>query len=762
MTRGYIAALLGATCVATAAWGQAAPATDPTTAAPAPQSVAGGGLAEIVVTGQRRRENLQTVPIATVAINAANASAAGVIDTQSLVQIVPGLNFTRSGSASLPFLRGVGNPVAQPGDEPSVAYYVDDVYYPAGAASLSNFSNIDSIEVEKGPQGTLFGRNATGGVVQVFTKDPSSTTSADFSAGYANYNSWSGSMYVTGPVASNLSANLAMYGSKQFDGWGRNRCGELYASLGCTTDVATFRAYDYGARFKLKWTPGSNTTVLLTADYDKTYSEEGLNYHARGDTLTLVPTATGAIGVAPPSGFYDTVVDEPGHSIPQQGGVSLKVTQDMSWAKLVSISAWRHTTSIYNLDDDGGPTPYIDTHLGYRETTYTQELRLLSNESAPKWLTWIAGLYYMHDYAAAPYQFYGTAFGAAQTIDTKGVQKTDSYSGFVQATVEFQNDTHLTGGFRYTVDQRSFDAKVYYPTLGFGFQNFAADGSPLPTSKTFKRPSFRISLDHRFTPDIMAYIAFNRGFKSGVYNTTVTPSAGPINSPNFVQPETLDAYTAGVKTEFLDHKLRFNVEGFYYKFSDIQINENLAGLTVLSNAARATIKGVDIDMAARPIPDLTLNASVEYLHGRYTSFEDGVFFIYDPVVGGNTATSRDISGSKTIQTPPFSLTASADYLIHTGIGRFNLNVAFSHGGNYYFDPDNGKGQIDPTLDKQPTFNIINSSITWIMNDGKYDIRLWGKNLTGKQYYSYVSEQAFITEYSPAPPRTYGVTVQAHF
>jgi iron complex outermembrane receptor protein len=176
--------------------------------------------------------------------------------------------FNRQANASIPFLRGVGTPVGESGDEPSVALYVDDVYVPAGSASLANFTSIDHIEVAKGPQGTLFGRNATGGVVQVFTRNPTVRPELEVTAGYGNYDTWSADMYASGPLTKQLLANVSAYWSDQFEGWGRN----------VTTGVPAFRSRDYGARIKFLWNATDRTNALLTFDFDKTVTQQGLGF----------------------------------------------------------------------------------------------------------------------------------------------------------------------------------------------------------------------------------------------------------------------------------------------------------------------------------------------------------------------------------------------------------------------------------------------------------------------------------------------------
>jgi len=209
-------------------------------------------LQEVTVTANRRAESNQRVPLGIVALSAGTAEKLGVTHAQSLAALVPGLLFNTQANATIPFLRGVGTPIAESGDEPSVALYVDDVYIPAGSAALVNFTSIDHMEVEKGPQGTLFGRNATGGVVQVFTRSPTDKPELDVTAGYSNYDTWSADTYASGPLTKQLLANISVYWSNQSEGWGRN----------VTTGVPAFRSRDYGVRTKFLWNDTEGTNVV--------------------------------------------------------------------------------------------------------------------------------------------------------------------------------------------------------------------------------------------------------------------------------------------------------------------------------------------------------------------------------------------------------------------------------------------------------------------------------------------------------------------
>jgi iron complex outermembrane receptor protein len=701
-------------------------------------------LAEVVVTANRRQENSQSVPITVEAISGDTAASFGVTDMQSLANSVPGLRVDRGTATALPFIRGVGSPVAQVSAEPSVAIYVDDVYTPASGAALANFNSVSTLEVEKGPQGTLFGRNATGGVIQVNTRNPSDAPALDMNLGYASYDTPSGSMYATGALTQGLSANVSLYGSDQGNGWGHN----------LTTGESAFKDNRfYGGRIKLLWTPSEKTSVLLTLDHDDTKSSEGF-YRPQFGTV-------GAGFYPAPAGFYDLVDHTNPYWDVKQGGVSLKVMQDIDWARLVSISAYRSTEQEQYFDQSGAPIPLVVANLIGPDRTITQEFQLLSPENSP--FTWIGGFFFMHDASGYdPLGLSGAAVAPLIYASSYTDQITKSYAGFAQATWAIVSDTHLTAGIRYTRDQREIDANYILNVPVAGLVPGTASNSP--QSASWSKPSGRLSLDHEFLPDLMGYISYNRGFKSGTFNAVVTPGS-TIGPP--VQPETLDDYSFGEKAEFFDHRLRLNSEAFWYAYKNIQVTRIVAGGTALSNAARATIKGLDVDAAWVATDHLTLTAGIELLDGHYDSYPGGVYWIYAPnpalgVSNVNPAVAPNLAGNKTIYTPPFSMTLKADYVYPTSIGDLDLAVSYNHSGDYYFDPDNGKGQLSQSLDRQPLLNLVDASLAWRSLGGRYDVRAWGKNITGQKYISFGFEEALLTQFAPAPPATYGITFGVHF
>src|SRR5262249_26204484 len=344
-----------------------------------------------------------------------------------------------------------------------------------------------------------------------------------------------------------LLASVSVYWSNQSTGWGRN----------ITTGAPAFKSRDYGGRVKFLWNEAERTSALLTLDFDKTVTQQGLGFRAFPGTGSLDPLPPFPNGGFPPApGYYDPNENFNSDGNDRQYGASLKITHDFDWSRLVSISAYRDTRADYLLDEDSGPLPIVNVQIATPETTFTQELHLISRSGAS--LAWIAGIFYFNDKAGFdPIRFTGLGFAPLPFVYSYGIQTTQSYAVFTQATGAIHSETHLTAGARYTRDDRAERA-------GAVFGGGALVPAPnSPQSKSWSSPTWRLVLDHSLAPDMMAYVGYSRGFKSGLFNPVVLPGA-PIDAA--VNPETLDAYTVGLKSEYLQHRLRVNIEGFYYNY----------------------------------------------------------------------------------------------------------------------------------------------------------------------------------------------------
>jgi iron complex outermembrane receptor protein len=710
---------LGLCTIATNAQTTASTASNGSTAGTA------DSLAEVVVVAQRRTENAQTVPIAISAISGDTlAQTFGVNNIETLQQAVPGLNISMDTGNTKIFLRGVGTTAVA--TDNSVGVYVDGVYVAAQAASFMNLANIDHVEVDKGPQGTLFGRNTTGGVVQIVTKTPSSTPSADLTLGYGNYNTFTLNLYGTSGIAPNLAADFAFYYNNQLDSPGMN----------VTTGAKNiFRQNTQVIRNKWLWTPTDGTTVTLALDYTQ-------DRQANGIVWSFLPGAVGVDDKTTYLGFYNTASDLDNHWTDRNYGASLRVEQDLGWSRLVSITGARDSLNIHTLDQDATPLHLIDANpLPELDETLTQELQLQSPVGNERF-KWIVGLYYMNDrFASLPLVInegdYSPSGLTYTMVDVYVRESTRSYAEFGQATWEFLPGTHLTLGGRNTDDTKSIGGN----TLVDGFD--AVHGRQ---TADFSKVTYRAVLDRQFTPDILGYVSWNTGFKSGQYslvNFTEPP----------VKPEVLTAYETGFKTEFLYRRLRVNASAFDYKYRDIQVQEVVVGGTQLVNAAQATIYGLDLEINAKLTRSLSLQASLEWLHARYTDFPNDPSYV-PARAGGNDLITINGAGFHMSNAPDFSAYGAANYTMAVAGGMLDVNVNGSYNSGYYWDPDNRL--------RQPAFALLGGYAKWTDGEGKWSYRLWGNNVTSRHYYPYEDAFAFGDIYSPAMPATYGVAVERKF
>ncbi len=370
----------------------------------------------------------------------------------------------------------------------------------------------------------------------------------------------------------------------------------------------------------------------------------------------------------------------------------------------------------------------------------TEELQLLSPDSSR--LKWIGGFfYYYNDSTLSPFGVSGEAVYPAEYFNTDDTQKTYSYSGFGQMTYPILEQLRVSGGVRYTSDTRKL--------TGGEVTNFGA--VPLTAAQaTFDKASYRAAVDYDLVQHVLLYATYSTGFKSGIYNT-YTPT-DPV-----VKPETLDATELGVKTDFLDNTLRINAAGYYYKFNDIQLDRVNATSTSLTNASKAKAHGVDVDADYLPLRTLTLHAGVSYLDSEFTNYPDGVVTTLNPAGGLVTASCTlpgacDLTGRELPLAPHMTLNAAATYTWESSIGSFAFTVSDYYNDGYYWAPENRL--------RQNPYDLLNASVEWNANQ-HWGLRVWGKNLTDRQYLSYAESAATGDTGSPANPRTYGITFFMH-
>ncbi len=700
---------------------------------------------DLVVTAQRREENLQDVPIAVSAITGETLEKAKIESAYDVVKAAPALTVNRSVGYAIPFLRGIGSPNISLGDEPSVASYVDGFYQGPALSAVLPFNNIERVEVLKGPQGTLYGRNATGGLINIITKNPSESFFAKGTVGYGNYDTIQADAYVTGPIADNVRADLAVRYKDQGKGfvrnlWTGNRIGE--------EDLFAIRG---------------KVVMDLTDDVSLTVTGE---YSDLDNTIASAqPVLTGSKPIAAlVGGLYSTNPRETYNTIDpifnvKAYGATATLRADLGSVNFVSMSQYRRYTSSNQIDADATSADgvaFIDrpdhTPVRFNLPTFsfnsdtampyfwTQEFQLLSDTDGP--LSWIAGLFGQSSregYGSLDSRLSVTA-PAVSHIFTKS--DTKAVAAFAQGTYAFDSGLSLTAGGRYSWEKKSI----------VGRSENAANVVTARTDKekTFKAFTYRLSADYRVNPELLVYASASKGFKSGVY------IGGSINASPPVNPEKLYAYEVGFKSD-PSNKLRINGTAYYYNYKDVQFyaKDPITELSTLQNAGSAELYGVEGELVARPIEGLTIRAAAAWEHAKYKDFIDAQVFREDDQGalanrGGRVVYFVKADGAQMVRTPKFTGNVSAVYDMPMANGAelsFGANAYYN--GGYPFDPAGGVNQ--------KKYAVVDGSVTWKAPGGNWSAAVWGKNLFNELFIESVTDGARNLRIGYSIPRTFGVT-----
>lgn len=720
-----------------------------------------GGLETVVVTANRRLESQQLVPMTITTFTPEQLTTQGVSNAIALPLITPGLSVTRTLVGANLFLRGVGTTSAGYSTEAPIAMYLDGLYLPNSAAAAFSFNNIERIEVLKGPQGTLYGRNTTGGLIHVITKEPGDVAALDASVSYANYDTVSANFYGSLPLGETLAANFAATYTDQSEGWGTNQF------LG--DEAYLFK--DLGFQAKLRWTPNDATTITLRGFYDEMETDQGNN-------AGIYPGSV-AIDGTPFLGEFQTATRVKPWSKQRQYNLSLKAEFDLGAATLTSLTGYIDNRSPSNQVQNGIPgNPVLGQSAVYLDgvqtaETVSQEFNLASNPSDSR-LSWIAGLFYYHDETMIQTDVYGTCIGttcapAPVPTRTTGRPETTSYSGYGEGTWSFTDATRLTLGLRYTNDHKTLEGFAEpspgHPNTLPALPPTAVirPGDPYPgnpagidTDVTWDELTWKVAFAHDFSDRVNSYVSYNRGFKSGGFNPISF-----VNQPS--DPEILDAYEIGLKTELFNRQLRFNIAAYYYDYSDIQLRTTAPpsppGGSILFNAANAEMKGIDADFVWVPTDKLTINGGVAWLDAEYTEFPSGICTsprpIGGPILGGVVSVPCDLAGHTPPSAPELSYSLSVTYAFDTSIGGFSLNASDSYKSDYFWEPGNRL--------RQDAFHVVNASVTWTALNPAFSVQLFGRNLADEFYFASGAEGAAGNDLQvPAPPRSYGVMLRYQF
>jgi iron complex outermembrane receptor protein len=699
---------------------------------------------DIIVTAQRREESLQNVPLAITAFGSDQLAKTGSVSINDISTRTPSFVIGQQGPSSPDMsIRGIGSSDRDAGSERSVIAFVDEVYTGRAGGIPVDLFDLERVEVLRGPQGTLYGKNAVGGAVNLITRKPSEATDVRGEITVANFDSYSLRFAAGGRLADGLSARIALSGRTQ-DGYYVNR------RFNQRTD-------DYkmaSGRGQLRYTKDA-LDLLLSVDH--AYDE----YDGISTVVNPISTALTATGFAAGPGAFDSYNNILGRMERHNTGITFRADVDLDWATLTALTGYRHLDLAEDRDLAGvplraGPTGatlgFESTQLMTEETaSFSQELRLTSNGSGP--FRYVVGLYYQQEDTSRTEERKRQLNAAISRPVFAQENVTKSYSIFGQASWEMVRNLTLTIGGRYTIDKKDFGLTVTNP-FGFASLSPATQLFSVTAQDEWKAFTPKATLDFQFAPDLLGYVTVSRGFKSGGYQGLAATAGAARTSFN---PEFATNYEAGLKMRFFDRKFTFNIAAFQIDFKDLQFrqriltipNDQASAIVIVANAGEARIKGLEIESQVKPVDWLAFNLSYSLLDTQITKFN---------VTPGVT----DVTGSDLARAPKGALSSSVDLNIPVGDFVLGANLEYQHRSSFRFEPG-----VDRAL-LEPGYSLWNARVSLAPSSKDWSIEAWMRNIGDTRYRTFAQAIGFAVAGNSAAtarlgdPKTYGLTLRASY
>ena len=702
-------------------------------------------LEEIVVTAQKRAENLQSVPIAVTAFSAGELERGAFNNIIDIAQQVPGLSINTHFANANPkiYLRGVGNNEYQANAVGAVAVYQDGVYLAAASGQLFQFFDLEAVEVLRGPQGTLYGKNTTGGAIGVRSKRPDGTFTGDFSVSVGNFNALDIEGGFSFPIVEDVLAARISVVSNNRDGTIENTFldeGGIGRNNNKVNDIGS-NAFRVLAVF----TPSDELTVDFNYHRGRNRSTS-----LQGEAFALEDIdGDGTFDVA--NGFFfagedpDPYIQSYNFDLAENldaSGGSIKLSYDFGNLNLLSISATEHVARDSREDVDQSPIPLLEINWNNRSRQYSQELQLSNTDDST--LQWIVGGYYFTDEIVVA-NIYDLARVAAPNnllITQNYDQDTYSYAAFGQGTYAISEQLNFTLGLRYSDETRKWTGVSTVVNIGL-------DTIPQRSlEEDYSNLSWRLALDYQFDEDMLVYMSVNRGYKAGGFN------GGAVSNVAELIPydeEKLTAYEIGFKSDLYDNRVRLNVAAFYYDYQDIQIFALEPPIEaflpvpaqVIRNADSAETYGIELELKALVSERLNVSFNASYLHTEIGPFVTPV---------GN------FEGNEIGNSPSYDISAAFDYTLPVSSGEVTFHMDVTATAERFFDPSNSERL------REDGYAIFNSRLTYQPDGANWALTLWVKNLTDKFYYTEIIpiDGFGFDERFTGEQRTFGAKVRYNF
>ena len=763
--------LASVSILATPAFSQAVEPTQPDNAA----------LGEIIVTAQKRAQNLQSVPVAVTALSSATLNNQNVTDFADLRRVAASLTVTQATASpnNAIILRGIGTYAFSIGVEPSVAVIVDDVPVVQQAQAFDNLSDVERIEVLRGPQGTLFGKNASAGAINIVTRDPGNRTEFTGQLVAATDSQFGGDASISTPLSDTVGLRASGY---------YNHFGGNIKNVANGHTLGDFTKWGVRAKLKAELAPG--LTATLAGNYSE-FNQDGtagaygtlryinLNYIPPGSSTPVVPTVAGVSilpalsGITPGVGNYRVSLDNDSPTHNAQATFSGKLNYDAGFANLISVTSYQDWKYNFTADVDqtalnvvGANTP-ITSPVGpatganqsgpYHATEFTQELRLASKGSSP--LSYVAGLFYADAKTTRSF-VRGPVFSPASWTASQG---TRSIAAFASVDYKLPTKTTLSGAVRVN-NERVKDrfvnllptATIYLSPASIG--NCGAGSSHCAGRNVDTAVTFRASVSQELAQHVLLFGSVATGYKGYAYDLSTGYS--PLRTDNPVLPEHSTAYEVGIKSRFFDNRVQLNVTGFYTNYNNFQaqssqfvtVNGVSSLVTKLNNVGKLRTKGVEAELLAKPVPWLQIDGSAAYTDATVASFPGAACYPgqladqalagrpagasavnFCGAIPGRTGNFQDRSGSQLPNSPKFKFNLGATVEQDVGgdaKGSFGLSYQYQSRVNFDLlgDPLVGQG----------AYGIVNAFAA--VEVGNFKVTGFVNNLFNKHFVSSMSDQ----------------------
>ncbi|MBB4640188.1 TonB-dependent receptor [Rhizorhapis suberifaciens] len=668
------------------------------------------GMVDIVVTARRRAENLQDVPIAVTALGGAALEKGGITSVLDIAKVTPNVTMTQFNVGEpQTYVRGVGSQTDSAASESSVTVSVDDVPIGRGGAPSVAFLDVSRIEVLRGPQGTLYGRNASAGTISFYANRPEDSFSGYVEGSYGSFDTYGAKAIINTPVA---------------EGFALRAAGQYSHSDGYAKNIATGERLQGGERYAGRLQLQAETgawVFLISGDYSKD--------DLTGDSRYVVGSSESSPGLlavanaiqAPYAGDVWKSSGFPGTFQKRRNyGIVGRIEYDAGWSTITSVSAYRNNEYSLRADYSGLRDAFplrVDDRIQESSHQVTQELRL--NSPSTSKIQWVAGLFYYKDDVDRVEQFVVTANAPIPAVlggDNTGSQaaQTTSYAAFAQATLPFAEIFELTLGGRLTHDKKEvFQTLVHNGPAGsgVGFPFFPGSPYAVPAKASFTKPTWRVTLAAEPAPGKHIYLSYDRGYKSGTFTSQ---AQNAVQAGFLVKPEKLDSFDLGFKTQWLDNSLRLNADAFYLKYQDLQVFEFGQTLNFVLANADATVKGVEVQAVIAPTRNFNSGFNFSYQDAKFTSnpFFSGATLPYD--------------GNRLSRAPKIKWSTFVELSQPVGSGTATVRANYDFQDAFYYNPANDAASL------QKSYGVLGAFAAWESSNG-LKLSLTGTNLLNEKY-----------------------------